>query len=466
MFIHEDFLLETSAARRLYHHYAASCPIADYHNHLPPREIAENRRFANLHDIWLEGDHYKWRAMRTNGVDERFCTGNASPREKFLAWARTMPLTLCNPLYHWSQLELKRYFDIDELLDESTAEAIWETSRQRLSDESLSVHGILRQFDVRVLCTTDDPVDDLQFHIAAAESELPTRVLPAFRPDMALRVDSPAEFNAWLERLGAIVDSDLNTLDRLLDALKSRHDFFHQHGCRLSDHGLERCYAVFPPEREVRATFDKARAGTPADPNECAGFTAHMMLHLAQWDAEKDWTKQLHLGALRNASHRSFAALGRDKGFDSIGDFAQAEALARFLSTCEREGGLPRLILYNNNPADNYVFATMAGNFQDGTVGGRVQFGSAWWFLDQRQGMEAQLRALANTSLLSRFVGMLTDSRSFMSFPRHEYFRRVLCNLLGGDMARGELPRDFDLVGEMIQRVCYQNTIDYLRLTA
>lgn len=463
-FIHDDFLLGTDQAKRLYHTYAEGEPILDYHCHLPPEDISSNRQFRNLFEIWLEGDHYKWRAMRANGVAEEYCTGNADPFDKFMAWARTMPFTLRNPLYHWSHLELKRYFGFDGLLDESNAKYVWDLAEERLASGDLSVFGILHRFDVRALCTTDDPTDDLASHRAIAASGLETKVYPAFRPDKALAVDRPEFFNAWVSELEQAADLEIRSLQEFLDALGRRHDYFHLMGCRLSDHGLDHAYSDFPSNLDAEAIFRAARRGTPASPAEHGQFAACIMLHSGRLDAAKGWTKQLHLGARRNNSTRGFRAAGPDTGFDSIGDWAQVDSLGRYMDRLDREGSLPRMILYNNNPNDNYTFATMLGNFQDGTIAGKMQFGSGWWYLDQKEAMEWQLNCLSNVGLLSRFVGMLTDSRSFMSYPRHEYFRRVLCNLLGREMARGELPDDEGLVGGLVKRLSFRNVRDYLRL--
>jgi glucuronate isomerase len=462
--IHEDFLLHSATARKLYHTYAASEPILDYHCHLPPKDIAGNRQFKNLFEIWLEGDHYKWRAMRTNGVEEKYCTGAVAPREKFMAWARTVPHTLRNPLYHWTHLELKRYFDIDETLDERSAPAIWEKANALLATPELRSQGILRKFKVTALCTTDDPTDDLAYHQQIAASGLATRVYPAFRPDKALDVHQPELFNAWVDCLAAASNTHIARFSDFLSALRRRHDFFHQMGCRLSDHGMNHCFADFCPEPVATAVFDKARSGQAATPKEHAQFASFLMLYFGQLDAEKGWTKQLHLGARRNNNFRLMQQLGPDTGFDSIGDWPQADSLGAYLDRLDREKALPRTILYNLNPADNYVFASMIGNFQDGSIAGKIQFGSAWWFLDQKEAMEWQLNALCSVGLLSRFVGMLTDSRSFMSYPRHEYFRRVLCNLLGADMEKGELPNDEALVGSMIKNICFGNICRYLNL--
>lgn len=463
-FLDDDFLLHTPTARRLYHEFAEGQPILDYHSHLPPREIAENRTFDNLHDIWLAGDHYKWRAMRANGVGERYCTGDTEPREKFLAWARTVPYTLRNPLYHWTHLELRRYFGITELLDEHSGPRIWDQTREMLRTPGLSVHGILKRFNVRALCTTDDPADDLAHHRQIAVSGLETKVYPAFRPDKALAVDQPAAFNAWVDRLGAVANVSIERLPDLLDALERRHREFHDAGCRLSDHGLPHAYADFPDDQTAATIFDQARAGRAADAGEHARFASYMMLHFGRMDALRGWTKQLHLGPLRNANTRALQVSGPDTGYDSIGDHLQAAPLAAYLDRLEREDSLPKMIVYNVNPADNYVFSTLIGSFQDGSIPGKMQYGAGWWYLDAKGGIEWQLNALSNNGLLSRFIGMLTDSRSFLSFPRHEYFRRVLCNLVGGEVEQGELP-DYDgLVGGMVAGICYGNAAGYLGL--
>lgn len=456
-FIAEDFLLETREARELYERFARDLPIIDFHTHLPPGDIARDRKFANLFEIWLAGDHYKWRVLRANGVPERLCTGDAAPYEKFLAWARTVPRTLRNPLYHWTHLELKRCFGIDDLLDERTAPAIWERANELLAGPELSARGILGKFRVRALSTTDDPADDLAAHREIAASGFATKVFPCFRPDRAFDVDRPNEWNAWVRRLESTSGLAVGSLHDLLEALRRRHDAFHELGCRISDHGLERCPADFPADAEAAAIFERVRSGRAASPEEREKFASHLLLFFGRWDAEKGWTKQLHLGALRNPNSRAFRALGPDTGFDAIGDWPQAQALASCLDRLERENALPKTILYNLNPADDYVFAALAGSFQDGSVAGKIQYGSGWWFLDQKEGIEWQLNALSNLGLLSRFVGMVTDSRSFLSYPRHEYFRRVLCNLLGRDMARGQIPRDFDLVGSLVEGVCCRN---------
>jgi glucuronate isomerase len=463
-FITDDFLLHGETARTLYYNYAASQPILDYHCHLPPKDIAENRRFGNLFEIWLEGDHYKWRAMRANGVAERFCTGGADPYEKYLAWAATVPKCLRNPLYHWTHLELVRYFGIDELFDESTAPAIWERANRRLEDDDLTAQGILKKFDVRAVCTTDDPADSLEHHLAIRALNLSTKVYPSFRPDRALQVDEPLVFNPWVDRLAAAADVRISRFGDFVDALAKRHQDFHDVGGRLSDHGLPYCYGSPCSEGEAAAIFDRARAGTPATREEHHGFASRLMLLFGSLDAQKGWTKQLHLGARRNVNSRMFERLGRDTGYDSIGDYRQIDGLAAYLDRLEQESSLPRVILYNNNPVDNYPMATMIGNFQDGSTAGKLQFGASWWYLDQKDGIEQQLDTLSNVGLLAHFVGMLTDSRSFMSYPRHEYFRRILCNVLGREMEQGELPADEGLVGRMVEGICFGNARRYLGL--
>ncbi len=399
--------------------------------------------------------------MRTNGVAEKFCTGDAAPYDKFLAWAKTVPHTLRNPLYHWTHLELKRYFGISELLSEKTAKKIWEKANEQLAKAALTTQGILKKFKVKVVCTTDDPADTLSDHREFARSGHPTKMLPAFRPDNALAVNSPVNFNRWVERLSAASNVDVNSFGAFMTALKKRHDFFHSQGCRLSDHGMNHCYADFCSEKIAAGIFDKARRGEPVSVEEHTQFASHMMLFFGHLDAKREWVKQLHLGALRNNNTRLLKKLGADTGFDSIGDWPQAKALAAYLDKLDSENSLPKTIIYNNNPASNYVFGSMIGNFQDGSVPGKVQFGTAWWFLDQKEGMEWQINTLCNLGLLSRFVGMVTDSRSFMSYPRHEYFRRTLCNLLGRDVENGEIPNDEALLGGLIGNICFGNASRY-----
>jgi glucuronate isomerase len=461
-FIHDDFLLHTNAARELYHHFAQPEPIYDYHCHLPPEQIANNHAFADLSEIWLGGDHYKWRAMRTNGVAERFVTGPASPREKFDAWCATVPHALRNPLYHWSHLELARYFGLNVIIDSSTADDIWREANAKLA--TMRVHDILAANRVAVICTTDDPADSLATHEKIRASGLKTRVYPTFRADKAFAVNQPDVFNAWTEKLAGAAGATIKTFDDFVAALEKRHADFHAIGGRLSDHGLETALADSCTRAEAQAIFNAARSGRAASADEWRKFGSFLMLELGRWDAKRGWTKQLHLGALRSNNTRLLRELGPDTGFDSIGDLPQTHALSRYLDALDSTGELPRVVLYNLNPADNYAFGTMIGNFQDGSVPGKLQFGSGWWFLDQKEAMEWQINALSNLGLLSRFVGMLTDSRSFLSYTRHEYFRRVLCNLLGTEMENGELPNDRALVGGMVKRICFANARDYFRL--
>ncbi len=464
-FLPEDFLLNTEWARTLYFEHAAKQPIFDYHCHLPPDEIASNRSFENLYQIWLAGDHYKWRAMRWNGVAEKFITGNeTSDYDKFLAYARTVPQTLRNPLHHWSHLELRRYFGIDTVIDEKSAPAIWEQANSKLRTPELSTRGILSKFHVRVVCTTDDPVDDLAHHRAIRASGISTRIYPTFRPDKALVVNQPTTFNAWCDKLGAAANREIKDFSAFLSALDARHEYFHAQGGRLSDHGMESIPDVDCTEREATAIFNAARSGAAATPDQWAKFTWFMMVYFAQLDAKRGWTKQLHLGAIRDNTSRLLKRLGANAGVDSIGDFPQIRGLSRYLDRLDQNGELPRIVVYNLNPADNYVFATVVGNFQDGTVPGKLQFGSGWWFLDQKEGMEWQINALSQLGLLSRFVGMLTDSRSFLSYVRHEYFRRLLCSMLGSDIQAGLIPADRALVGGMVENICYRNAEQYFQL--
>ena len=413
----------------------------------------------------MEGDHYKWRGMRCNGIAEKYCTGDATPREKFDAWARTVPHTLRNPLYHWTHLELKRYFDIDELLNEESADRIWNIANEKLQESSHSAQGTLDMFDVKGLCTTDDPIDSLEHHIAHAKTNPTTKMYPTFRPDKALTVHQPETFNPWVDKLAARSNIDIGSYTDLLSAIKKRHDDFHAIGARVSDHGLSHCYADFISDADAAAIFDKVRSGQAATDTEQQQFAANLMLYFGQLDAEKGWTKQLHLGARRNNNTRKFNEIGPDTGFDSIGDWPQTDALGRYLDRLDQDNSLPKMVLYNLNPNWNYAFGTMLGNFMDGEIAGKIQLGSGWWFLDQREAMEWQMNALSNLGLLSRFIGMLTDSRSFMSFPRHEYFRRTLCDMLGRDMANGELPDDFELVGGMTKNICYKNAVDFTGLS-
>ena len=460
-FLSDDFLLQTATASKLYHEFAKQMPIIDYHNHLLPDQIAEDKQFENITQIWLYGDHYKWRAMRANGVPEHYITGDASDWEKFEKWAETVPYTLRNPLYHWTHLELRRYFGIKKLLNKDSARDIWDECNAKLRTAEYSVQGLLRMMNVEALCTTDDPADSLEHHQALAASDFEVAVLPTFRADKAMAVDDARSYNAYLDRLGAVAEVSIRTFADLETALRRRHDFFATVGCQVSDHGLEQIYAAPYTQAEIDASFAKIRGGQELTLAENGQFKSAMLVLLAEMDWEKGWTQQYHLGALRNNNSRKLRELGPDTGWDSIGDFSQGRALSAFLDRLDGQNKLTKTIIYNLNPADNELIATMVGNFNDGSVAGKIQFGSGWWFLDQKDGMEKQLNALSNMGLLSRFVGMLTDSRSFLSYPRHEYFRRVLCNLLGNDVENGELPADMELLGRMVKSICYGNAKEY-----
>jgi len=463
IFITENFLLQNKTAIELYQDYAKDAAIIDYHCHLPPREIADDHRFANLTQIWLYGDHYKWRAMRADGVHEKYITGAASDWEKFEKWAEVVPHTLRNPLYHWTHLELKRPFGVsDRLLNPDTAKGIWDACNAKLAQPEFSCRGIMTQMKVVLTCTTDDPTDSLEHHIKiAADKSFGIRVLPTFRPDKGMAVESAATFNAWVDKLAAASNVHVVDFKTYLDAIRKRHDFFHSVGGRLSDHGLDTAYAENYSEPEIRNIFAKIRCGFELNCPEALKFKSAMLYEFGVMDHEKNWTQQFHLGALRNNNSRLLKALGPDTGFDSMGDWPVAQALSKFLNRLESENKLTRTILYNNNPKDNDVLATMAGNFLDGTVPGKMQVGSSWWYLDQLDGMTKQIESLSNIGLLSRFVGMLTDSRSFLSYTRHDYFRRLLCNILGGEIERGLLPNDVKLVGGMVRDICYNNAANY-----
>ncbi len=462
-FIHDDFLLETPQARRLYHEHAAPQPIIDYHCHLPPAEIAVDKRWSDIAELWLGGDHYKWRAMRSAGINERFCTGDATPWEKFSQYAGAMPQFLRNPLYHWSHLELARYFGIDDrLLGPSTAREIFDRCNEMLAQPGFSARGFMERSNVEVVCTTDDPVDSLEHHRAiAADKSFNIRVLPTWRPDKALWIDRPEPFAVWLGALEQAADTTIASLDDLMSALQKRHDFFAEHGCRLSDRGIETVWAEDCTRAEAAAIFAKARAGQSIAPGEAVRYKSFLLHELAVMDAAKGWTMQIHQGALRSNNTRMLRRLGPDTGFDSIGDWPVASAMSRHFDRLDSAGSLPKTIIYNLNPRDNEVIATMLGNFQDGITAGKMQFGSGWWFNDQLDGMTRQIEALSQLGVLARFVGMLTDSRSFLSYTRHEYFRRLLCNILGRDMQRGLVPDDIDLVGGLVADISYRNARDY-----
>ena len=460
-FLDNNFLLNNITAEVLYHQYAAPMPIIDYHCHLPPEAIAANTQFENLTQIWLSGDHYKWRAMRTNGVDEAFITGNKTDREKFTQWAKTVPYTLRNPLYHWSHLELQRYFNVREILNESSAEWIYDICSEKLRSPEFSVRSLITKMNVKIICTTDDPLDDLVHHqkIKAEGFEVP--VLPAFRPDAAMNVDNATNFNSYIERLETVTETYIANYNDFLKSLKMRHDYFALNGCTISDHGLEEIYAEEYTLQEIETIFDKIRIGKDLTTAENRQFKSAMLIVFAEWDYEKGWVQQYHLGALRNNNSRMTTRVGADSGWDSIGDFSHARSMSVFLNKLDKQNKLTKTIVYNLNPADNELMATMIGNFNDGSVEGKIQWGSAWWFLDQKDGMTKQINTLSNMGLLSKFVGMLTDSRSFLSYPRHEYFRRILCNLFGEEIERGELPNDLTWTGKIIQDICYNNAQKY-----
>lgn len=461
-FLDESFLLNSAIAEKLYHEYAHPQPIIDYHNHLPPDEVAQNKSFDNITQAWLYGDHYKWRALRTNGIDERYITGAATDNEKFQKWAETVPYTLRNPLYHWTHLELQRYFGIQNLLTKDNASAIYSQSSELLRTPQYSVQGLLQKMNVELICTTDDPLDNLTHHQQYTQKSSSFRMLPAFRPDKAMNSDDVTALNCYIDKLESVTDRSIATLDEYLEALKSRHDFFAENGCTVSDHGLEQLYAEDYTLTEITAIFAKIRVGKDISEKENLQFKSAMLTYFAHWNHEKGWVQQYHLGPIRNNSTRLLTKLGPDTGFDSIGDINQARSMSKFLDKLDSTNQLTKTILYNLNPSYNEVFATMAGNFNDGTIpGGKVRFGAAWWFLDQKEGMINQLNTLSNMGLISKFVGMLTDSRSFLSFPRHEYFRRILCNLFAEDIAKGELPNDIPWIGSIIEDICYHNAKGY-----
>ena len=460
-FMDEDFLLRTRTAQQLYHEYAENMPIIDYHCHLLPHEIAEDKRFENITQLWLYGDHYKWRAMRANGVDEKYCSGDAGDFEKFMKWAETVPGTIRNPLYHWTHLELKRYFGIDELLNKDSAKSIYEKTREQITSNDFSAQSILKKMNVEVVCTTDDPADNLENHVKLSKTDFACKMLPAWRPDKAMDVANPESFNAYVARLSEVAGKELVDFQSYLDALKERHTFFDKMGSRLSDHGLENFYAEPYTSQEIDSIFTKVRSGKALLCNEVNKFKSAMLYELAVMDHNTNWVQQFHIGAIRNMNSKRFEEDGPDIGYDSIGDFSVAKPMASFLDRLSRNNALTKTILYNLNPRDNAVFTTMLGNFQDGKIPGKMQFGAAWWFLDQKDGITDQLNMLSNQGLLSRFVGMLTDSRSLLSFPRHEYFRRVLCDLIGQDVEDGLAPNDMNLLGNMVKDICYYNAKEY-----
>lgn len=460
-FITQDFLLKSEVAKALYHNYAKALPIIDYHNHLSPKQIAQDIQFENITQVWLYGDHYKWRAMRAYGIDEHFITGNATDKEKFLKWAEVVPYTIRNPLFHWNQLELQNYFGIKKLLSPDTAEDIWNETTEILAQKTHSANGLLRKMNVEVLCTTDDPIDDLEFHKSISAKKDLVKTLPTFRPDKAYAVEDTLSYNVYLEKLESASGVEISTYEGLIKALNQRIDYFDSLGCRLSDHGLEKLYEFDEKAFSIESLFQKLKSAENLESKEIEFFKMHTLLHLSKCYHEKGWAQQFHLGAIRDNNRRLLTELGPDTGFDSIGDFSQARAMSQLLNKLDSSDQLARTIVYNLNPSDNEVFATMMGNFNDGSIKGKMQYGSAWWFLDQKDGMEKQINALSNLGLLSCFVGMLTDSRSFLSFPRHEYFRRILCNLIGQDVQNGELPNDEKFLGKIVQDICYYNAKEY-----
>lgn len=462
-FLDEDFLLNNKTAQLLYHDFARVMPVIDYHCHLPPQQIAADVQFKNLTQIWLNGDHYKWRAMRTNGVQEDYITGNKDDYEKFMHWAKTVPYTMRNPLYHWTHLELQRYFAVYDILNESTAAKVYTTCSEKLQTKDYSVRNLLRKMNVQFICTTDDPADTLMHHQQIKNEGFEIKVLPAFRPDAATNIEA-AGFNNYLLKLEAAANINIYTFNDYCAALKKRHDFFDLNGCKVADHGLEQLYAEDCSENAAAAIFNKVRNKKNIAQAEIKKFKSFMLLLFAEWHYEKGWIQQYHLGAMRNNNNRMMQQLGADTGWDSIGDFGQAKSLAKFLNTLDKKDRLTKTILYNLNPADNELMATMIGNFNDGTVAGKIQWGSAWWFLDQKDGITKQLNALSNMGLLSRFIGMITDSRSFLSYPRHEYFRRILCNLFGEEIENGALPNDVAWIGKIIQDICYYNAKNYFKI--
>ncbi len=464
-FLDEDFLLHTNTSRTLYHNFAASMPILDYHCHISPQDIAQDKSFTNLSEIWLHGDHYKWRAMRANGVDEKYCTGKGSDWEKFQKWAETAPHTLRNPLYHWTHMELLKPFGIKSLLNPETAPLIWNTCNELLKSSEFSCRGIIRKANVKVICTTDDPIDTLEYHKAIQSSGFEVKVFPAWRPDKAMAIEDPTVFNQYLELLEEAANLSISSYDNFMAALEKRHLFFHENGCRLSDHGLETIYASSYSSDEIKLIFSLVRNGAIPSADQVLKFKSAMLYEFAVMDHSRNWTQQFHIGAMRNNNSRMFELLGADKGFDSIGDYSIATSLSTFLNRLEYDQKLTRTILYNLNPGDNAIMATMIGNFQDGITPGKIQWGSGWWFLDQKEGIINQLNDLSNHGLLSRFVGMLTDSRSFLSYSRHEYFRRILCNLIGDDVEKGEIPADMELLGKLVTDISYTNAARYFKFS-
>lgn len=460
-FLTKDFLLQNEYSKILFHHFAKDQPIIDYHNHLSPKQIAEDIQFENITQVWLYGDHYKWRAMRAYGIDEKYITGNATDKEKFLKWAEVVPYTIKNPLFHWTALELKAYFNIDEILTPENAEEIYKKTSEILQQKSHSANGLLKMQNVESLCTTDDPADSLEYHIAIQKDSRKVKTFPTFRPDNSFAVENVATYNQYLSKLETVSNINIDNYDDLLKVLESRIQFFNENGGRLSDHGFEQLYFFEEDSYDVNDLFNKVKNNQSLNNEEIAFFKFKTVVELCKMYHKIGWTQQFHLGAIRNNNKRLLDELGPDTGFDSIGDFSQARALSGVLNKLDSTNQLAKTIVYNLNPADSEVFATMVGNFNDGTIKGKMQYGAAWWFLDQKDGMEKQINALSNLGLLSCFVGMLTDSRSFLSFPRHEYFRRILCNVIGTDVENGELPADEAFLGKIVSDICYNNAKNY-----
>jgi glucuronate isomerase len=460
-FLDNNFLLQSDVAEYLYHEHAKKLPIIDYHCHLSPQEIAIDKVYDNLTQLWLYGDHYKWRAMRTNGIAEKYCTGEASDFEKFEKWAETVPYTLRNPLYHWTHLELQRYFGIGKILNTNTAKDIYDEASAKVATKDYSARNLMLKMNVETICTTDDPVDTLEQHIQIKKDGFSVKVLPTWRPDASMAVEDPASYNVYIDKLSAVSGISIHKFSALLEALRKRHDFFDVQGCKISDHGLETMYAEEYTDAEIDAVFTKVRSGKALEYIEKIKFKSAMCYEFGLMDYEKSWAQQWHVGALRNNNSRQFNVLGPDNGFDSIGDFEMGRALSHLLDKLDSNNKLTKTILYNLNPRDNELIATMIGNFQDGSIPGKIQMGSGWWFLDQKEGMIRQINALSTLGLLSRFIGMLTDSRSFLSYPRHEYFRRILCNLIATDVVNGEIPYDKELLGKMVESISYYNAKNY-----
>lgn len=461
-FITEDFLLHSKAAKILYHDYAKDMPIFDYHSHLPPEQIAKDVKFENITQVWLYGDHYKWRLMRTFGINEEYITGEKSDYDKFISWAQTVPYTIRNPIYHWTHLELKSYFSIgDRILNPATADYIYKKCNELLQTDGFTVKNLIKRFKVKLVCTTDDPTSNLEYHQKIKEDKFEIKILPTFRPDKGMAVESSKIFNEWIDKLESVTNTTINNYDMYLSALKERHNYFHDIGCRLSDHGMETIFAENYSDSEISNIFKKIRAGNELGYNEILKFKSAIMIEFGLMDYEKNWTQMIHIGAMRNNNSRLFRLLGPDAGFDSIGDYKVARSLSTFLDILDNGDRLPKTILFNINPKENGTLASMVGNFQDGSIPGKIQYGPAWWFLDTKLGMTDQINVLSDMGMLSKFVGMVTDSRSFLSYPRHEYFRRILCNILGEEIEKGELPNDLELIGTIVKDICYNNAKNY-----